>query len=286
MANDAHVPELRFASTVDEAVGELARLGADGAPIAGGTWVMLAPLRRMPTHRSYVALTRVEELRQLVEGDPTSLGGAVTMTELRGLSGPLAALGYAAAHSAPPAIANVATLAGNLRAAPYPGADLVAPLLALDASLELASPDGRSTLPLADYLASRDARPAAELIVRAVVPAPAGRRSAYERLTVRESGEEPVASVAVSVDLAADGSVAGARVAFGSVEDVARRSAAAEAALVGGPLTAERAEAAGKAAQGELSGREGLDAPGWYRVAVLPALVRRAVARLDVTLEA
>jgi carbon-monoxide dehydrogenase medium subunit len=276
LVTDVLVPELHRPATLDEALAALAVDGSEA--IAGGTWIMLAPLHRRPLARRYVAVGALDDLCALDLGDPARIGAAVTHARLAELTGPLAVLGEAA-RGTPLAIGNVATLAGNLRAAPYPAADLVPALLAADAEVEVASASSRNRVALPDYLGSRAERPAGELVVAAIVPSPPGRRSAFERLSVRGGGEEAVASVALSVDLAG-GRVAAARVAVGAVEEVARRCPAAEAALLGEPLSAAAGEAAGAAAGKELEGRDGSDAPGWYRLAVLPALVRRAVERL------
>jgi carbon-monoxide dehydrogenase medium subunit len=208
--------------------------------------------------------------------------GALTthrdLAERLAADGPLAALARAAATSAFPAVRNVATVGGNLCAGPFPEADLVPALLALDAEVEVAGPGGRSRRPVQAVLDERPAR--GELVVAVHVPAPAGRHSGFERLTVRGGGEYALASIALSVDLAPDGTVAAARVAVGAVEHRARRCPAAEAALTGRRLDDEAVDAAGHAAAGELESRDGVDAPGWYRLAVLPALARRAAAAI------
>jgi len=66
------------------------------------------------------------------------------------------------------------------------------------------------------------------------------------------------------------------------VEPVARRWERLEAALVGRPLDpAQAAEVAAELAD-EFTGRDSVELPAWYRVSVLPSLVRRAaVAALD-----
>ncbi|MHA6794422.1 FAD binding domain-containing protein [Pseudonocardia bannensis] len=276
---------VRRPATVADAVRDLAELGADGAPLAGGTWVMRAPLRGVPVARVYVALDGLAELRDIRTGDGVvEIGAGVTHAELAAVDGPpaLAGLVEAARRSAFPAVRSVATVGGNIAAVGFPEADLVPALLAADARVVLATPEGERTEDLATYLASRPGRPAGELIVRVVVPVPAGRRSAFERLTVRGGGEYAVASVALSVDL--DGAtVSAARVAVGGVEKAARLSSAAAAVLVGSPLDEATAERAGQAAANGCTAREGLDAPGWYRLAVLPALARRAAAALTST---
>jgi carbon-monoxide dehydrogenase medium subunit len=273
------VPEVSFPGSIEEAVDELAGLGPDGAALAGATWVMRAPLRREPFRPQYVALRRLDELRHLRPGDPTVIGSLVTHAGVAALDGPLAGLGEAARRSAFPAVRNIATLGGNLCADPFPEADLVPALLALEARVDVASPAGRDSVELEAFLAARP-RPDGELVVGVTVPAPSGRRSAFERLTVRSGGEYAVASVAVALDLDTDGVVSAARVAVGVVEPVACRVAAAEAALTGLRVDAEVAEEAGSAVVEGLSARDGVDAPGWYRVAVLPALLRRALLRL------
>ncbi|MCY4086508.1 MAG: FAD binding domain-containing protein [Actinomycetia bacterium] len=270
------IPELIRASTVDEAAAELARLGEDGEVIAGGTWVMLGPLYRRPTRMHYVAVGHLEELRHIDAGGG-SIGAAATHTDLAALDGELAVLAQAA-RGTPTAIGNVATVAGNLCASPYPAADLVPALLVLDATVEVAAGSERSELPLSEFLAGERPQPGT-LVTRCVTHAPTGSRSRYERLTVRRGGEEAVASVALSVDF--DGEVvASARVAFGSVEELSARCPQAEQELTGKPLSEESAAAAGEAVAAQMEARDGLDAPGWYRLKVLPALVKRAARQL------
>ena len=275
--------QVHDAGTVGEAVALLRDLGDDGALLAGGTWILRSPLRGEPFKPHYVAARTIPEMNGSRLGDPARLGALVTHAELGTLergAGALGALAEAARRSAFPAVRNVATIAGNLAARPFPEADLVPALLAGEAVLELAGPDGSERLEVAAYLAGRERRPAGEVIVSVTLPAPGGRRAWFERLTVRHAAEYSLASVAVSVDVGADEVVTDARVAIGAVEAAATRSDAAEAVLRGGSLSSLPGEEAGRAAADALRPRDGLDVPGWYRRAVLPGLVRRAVARL------
>jgi aerobic carbon-monoxide dehydrogenase medium subunit len=263
-------------ATIDEAVDLLASLGADGAVLAGGTWVMREAARR----RHYVSLRRLDGLSAIERnGGDIWIGALATHTDIgmiEGGPGALGALAEAARRSAFPAVRNVATLGGNL-AAPFPEADLVPPLLAAEATLEIANEE--RAVDVQAWVNGE--RPAGALIVAARVPAPPSRRSWFERLTVRGGAEYSIVSVAVSVDLGTDGAVEAARVAVGAVEDVPGRVAAAEAALTGRVLDRAAGDAAGRAAKEVLRARDGLDAPGWYRLEVLPALVARAVMRLS-----
>jgi carbon-monoxide dehydrogenase medium subunit len=279
MAGD--YPELLRPSSLAEAIGELERLDEDGAPLAGCTWIMRAPSRGERLRRVYVSLQHLDELLGVAEGEVSVIGARVTHAELARLAGdgPLGSVREAAQRSANRAVRNVATVGGGLCSAPFPASDLVPALLASEASVLVEGPSGTSSFDLAEFLESRSARPPAELVTAVRVPCPPGRRSSYERLTVRGSSEYPIAAVAVSVDLDG-GAVLAARVAVGGVEDVARRVPEAEAALTGRPLDPAAGEEAGRAAAATMSGRDAVDAPGWYRLAVLPALARRAVAAL------
>jgi len=251
----AQLPSVVSPATLDEALGELARLGDDGAPLAGCTWIMRGGLRREPFKRAYVALRDVEELRRVEHGERTELGPMLTHAELARLDGPLALLAEAARRSASPTIRSVATLGGNLCARGFAEAELATALVALEAELEL---DGRSSLGVEEYLARRPAGLVTRVRVRGA------ERAAYQRLTVLGGGEYPVACAAVAF---ADG---GVRVAVGAVEESPRRWRAAEAALAAG----EEPPAAD-----ELDARDDALAPAWYRRAVLPKLVEKAAAR-------
>jgi len=272
-------PALVRATSIEDAVAQLDELGDDGAVIAGATWIARAHARREPLKGAYVSVRDVPELHEVTLGPVARIGALATHRRLAELGGPLAALGEAARESAFPAVRNVATLGGNVAAGGFAESDLVPALLALDAEVEVATSAGRTRHAIADYLARRGAIPG--LIVALHVPAPEGRRSAFARMTVRGGGEYPIANVALAVDLGADGAtVERARFAVGVLEPAARRSAAAEAALTGRRLDAQAARAAAEAAAPELDSRDGIDAPGWYRAAVLPALAERAAARL------
>lgn len=276
-------PAVLRAETLDEAVAVLGELGDDGAVLGGGTWILRSPLRREPLKARYVALGGIPEVSGAALGDVTRLGAALTHSRLGGLepgAGALGALAEAARRSAFPAVRNVATLAGNLAADPFPEADLVPALLAGEAELDLAGPGGRTRLDVASYLASRTGRPPGEIIVAVELPGGAARRSWFERITVRKAAEYSIASVAVSIDVNRDGRVADSRIAVGAVEEAPRRVEAAEALLRGAALTELPLEEACSALAAEVHPRDGLAAPGWYRQAVLAHLLERALARV------
>lgn len=262
-------------ATVAEAV---AARWAGAAVLAGGTWMMRDPRRGLALPERVVALSGIAELQSVdVFDDRVSFGASVTHSALAGALAGVAGLeGLAAAAigAANPAIRRVATVGGNLCATDFAAADLVPALLALDAQVELALPDGPRMLALSDFLMERAALLKTALLTRVIV-----RRdvvaSAHVRLPLRKAGDYPVAIV--SIARATDG---GTRIAVGSVEPVARRWTALEAALAGQAFTPEEAQALAEKTN-DFIGRDGIEAEGWYRREVLPALVRRAFVALQ-----
>jgi carbon-monoxide dehydrogenase medium subunit len=274
---------LYIAPTLDDAVAALGERGRAGAPLAGATWIMRAPLRQERHDLSYVAISKIASLRGLYIGDrEVSIGACVTHAELaRELaSAPdCRALALAAGNAANPAIRQVATIGGNLCTADFAAADLVPALLALSAEIELQGPRGAERIPLSRFLEIRPSLTPGLLVRRVIVPR-MPRRSVHVRLPLRKAGDYPVAIFSLAVTLDASGAVTGAGAAVGSVEAAARRWHDLEAELIGRPLdpahAAEKAENHCKT----LRARDGVEAPAWYRLKVLPSLVRKAVSAL------
>jgi carbon-monoxide dehydrogenase medium subunit len=270
-----------IARTLGDAVAALADHGEDGAPVAGATWIMRAPLRAEPMKRHLVALGAIDGMRAIdIAADAISIGACVTHAALADALAALPdmhVLAQAAGLSANPAVRAMATLGGNLCTSAFPAADLVPALMCLDALVDLASPRGDERLPLTDFLVRRPVLPPGTLVCRVVVPR-AQRCSAHARLPLRKAGDYPVAIVSVALALSG-GRIAKAGVAVGSVEAVARRWSSLEARLVG---QAPDPEAAAQAARDGMDfiGRDGVEAPGWYRESVLPTLVKRALQSL------
>jgi aerobic carbon-monoxide dehydrogenase medium subunit len=266
----------------------LAALGAgDGArPLAGATWEMRAPLRGEALAGAYVGIGHLDELRDVDLGtEAVGIGACVTHAQLGRSVAEVpgfGALATAAAASANPGIRSMATVGGNLCSTAFAAADLVPALLCLDAEVVIARGEDRRRLPLPDFLASRDALEVGSLLTEVIVPRTTSV-SAHARLTLRAAGDYPVAHVSIGLQLDDEGRVEAARVAVGSVEPVARRWPELEAALTGRPIDPEAGAAAARDASGTLQGRDGIEAEGWYRVSVVPTLVRRALTTTSAT---
>ena len=222
-----HLPE-----TVDDAVAHLA--GTPGATVlAGGTDLMVEVNEghRRPGE-TLVVVNRIAELRswrRAADAATVTIGAAVTYRELE--SGPLAdlvpALAQAARTVGSPQIRNAGTLGGNL-ATCSPAGDGLPVLAALDASVELASAEGRRSVAVTDFMVGvkRTALRPGEMIVSITVPIVEGWQG-YAKVGVRNAMVIAVASACVVLDRAARRSA----IAIGSFGPTILRCAEAEAHL-------------------------------------------------------
>lgn len=244
---------------------------------------MRAPLRQESHQLSYVAISKIAALRELSIGDrEVSIGSCVTHAELAAALASIPdcqALALAAGKAANPAIRQVATVGGNLCATNFAAADLVPALLCLDAEIEMQGPRSAERIPLSRFLEIRASLAPGQLVNRVVVPR-APRRSVHVRLPLRKAGDYPVAIFSLAVTLDASGAVTGAGAAVGSVEQTARRWHELEDELIGRRLDPAHAAERAESHRATLRARDGIEAPGWYRVKVLPSLVRKAVTTL------
>ena len=277
--SESNSPRMSHPCFVGEA---LAELEADGAmAVAGGTWVMRAPLRHEPAAGRLVALHRIEGFQRLdTAGDAISIGPLATHDMLvRHLprTEDVKVLRVAAERAANPGVRRIATIGGNIATSAFAASDLAPALLSLDAEIEIADTGGSRSLTIEDFLGQRAAFQRPWLVTAITVPR--GKRlTAHERLPMRRAGDYPSAIVSVSVDIDDAGLLHDVRIGVGAVEAVARRWNRLEQALAG--RRPEEAEEAARDLVGDFTGRDAVDAPGWYRTSVLPALVRRAFASI------
>ena len=285
-AMNTHSPaSIYVARSLPAALDALNECGSAGAPFAGGTWIMRSPIRHEPHKPHYVAIGKVPELTAIrIDADVGEIGAAVTHAALASALADLPefdVLATAAGRSANPAIRAMATIGGNLSTSEFAAADCVPALLCLDAEVEVSSRGDQGRIDLERFLKIRPTLEAGRLLTRIILPR-RDRKTAHARLPLRKSGDYPAAIVSLAASFDGAARVLAARIAVGSVEPVARRWERLEAALVGRPLDPVRAAEVAAELADEFTGRDSVDVPAWYRVSVLPSLVRRvAVAALD-----
>jgi len=204
----------------------------DAQVLAGGTDFMVEVNCGHRRPRSVISLRRVAEMQQWsVEGEVVRIGAGVPYSRIeRGAIAELApCLAQAARTVGSPQIRNAGTIGGNLATA-SPAGDTLPPLAALEATVEVAGPDGRRRLRIDELVVGpkRTSLDGGELIVSVDVPIVAGHQE-YLKVGTRNAMVISIAGVALVMDVAGRS----IRCALGSVGPVPIRATGAEAFVTG-----------------------------------------------------
>ncbi|CAN5794530.1 xanthine dehydrogenase family protein subunit M [soil metagenome] len=160
-----------------------------------------------------------------------------------------------------------------------PSAELALMACIHEGEVTLRSVRGQRVLAMKDFaLGAREtARSDDELLVELrLLPWPQGHGWGFHEFT-RRHADWAIASAAVLMTLDERGRIEDISVALGAVEDTPRRLASVESALRGAdPVESVFADAVASIAR-ELSPRDDVVAPGWYRVHLAKVLLRRAL---------
>jgi len=223
-------------TSLEEVLGLLKQYGDEAKLMGGGVGLIAFMKERLMSPGHVIDVKDVKEFR-LIENAPgrgLSIGAAVTLTEL--LEGEILKKDYTVLHEAlarvaDPMIRRRATLVGNLCEA-IPWVDSPPALIALDATVSIAGPDGRRSVPVSGFLRGPvdiDLGPS-EIVTAVEIPLAKGSHSAFEKFT--GGSEFSLASVAVM--MSNGGKNRKARVVYGSVNSIPIRSAEVEEAIKDG----------------------------------------------------
>jgi xanthine dehydrogenase small subunit len=212
----------------------------DAQLVAGSTdWGVELNLRHARAALS-IGIDRLTELRELsVQDGWISIGAALTLSEIeRELAGRVPLLAELLPQFGSRLIRNGATLGGNLGTA-SPIGDAAPALLALDASLVLASRDGERTVALAEYFTGyrQSVRRPDELIKSVRIPVPVAPISAFHKIAKRRFDDISSVAVAYALRLDPAGTVTQIQIGLGGVAATPLRALDTEAALTGRPWT-------------------------------------------------
>lgn len=209
------------AATIEEAVQLLA--GGGCKILAGGTDLAIVIRDRRAEFDSLVDVTRIAGLRGINHQDGVVvIGGAITFSELAAdqtIRDRAACLAEAARQVGSTQIRNMGTVAGNI-ANGSPAADVVVPLVALNACLTVVSVRGTRAVPLEEVLNAVPGRvnlAADELIadVNFRLPHPTAV-SCFVKLGRRNALSIARLSVAMMVGLDQDGTIGQVAIAVGA----------------------------------------------------------------------
>ena len=273
--------DLEIPETLEDALG----LMAGGAtPLAGGTSLLVDMRAGNVRPERVISLARLGGMRRFEARDGRiAIGGGTTLSDL--LRDPLiaehgASLADAARVFAGQMVRNTATVAGNI-ACGSPAADLVPPLMALDAEIELVSKSGTRAVKLAGYFTGykQTARQPGELIAGISWPQRRpGSADLFYKLARRRGDAITVVGVAVALVLQ-DGVCKQVRIALGAVAPTVIRATGAEALLEGQAPDAALIDKAAKQASRECTPIDDIRASADYRRHAVHMLVRRLVGQ-------
>ncbi len=272
-------------------LGEAVNILADKHPklVAGGTDMMVM-VKSGYRPQAWMDLTALEVLRGISLARNELVIGAMTLhAEIA--QDPLVqeyarALADAAAKVGSPQIRNMGTIGGNIANA-SPAGDLLPPLYALNARLDLVSKSGRRIVPVNEVFTGpkRTSIRADELIGWIRVPARDGLWSDYARLGTRNALSISKVGVALAARVErAGGGVARLRdcmIALGSVAPTVVYAESAMDLLEGRQLTGELVQQVALAAQNDARPIDDIRSTAAYRRAMVAVLVRRLLERVE-----
>ena len=271
------------ANTVSEAVAAL-HANPNARVIAGGSDVLIRlrdgkmPAADLVCIRSIPELLGVTETAEGLRIGPATPFNQVAAHPLVQKYIPVLAEGVSQVGG--PQVRNVGTVGGNISNGATSG-DSAPALFALNAKLELISPEGKRIVPIAEFYKGPgkvDFKPA-ELLTAILVAKEnyLGYRGQYIKYSIRKAMD--ISTLGVAAWCKMDGNkIADVRIAMGVAAPTPIRCAKAEALLVGAELNAAVIEQAATIAVTEGRPRTSWRATKEFRLQLIHELVNRAVA--------
>ncbi len=270
-------------SSVQEALGLLAKWGDDGRAIAGGHSLIPMMKLRLAKPAHLVDLRDIADLKGIrADGNDIVIGAMTTQYELIGsnlLVSKIPILRETSLQVADPQVRYVGTLGGNV-ANGDPGNDMPAVMMCLGATYHVMGKAGERRVAAREFYqgAYFTALEAGDLLTAVRIPMPpAGHGYAYEKLK-RKIGDYATAAAAVVLTMSG-GKVASCSIGLTNVAETPLWAEEAAKILNGSSLdaaTVKRAVAAAEAITAPAADARG---PAAYRTKMAGVMLTRALAR-------
>jgi carbon-monoxide dehydrogenase medium subunit len=262
--------------SLDDALAALREGGEDAKPLAGGHSLLPLMKLRLAAPSLLVDLRRVPGLDGIRRGNGTWRIGAMTRHHAVATGG-LGLASTAAATIADQQVRNRGTIGGTLVHGD-PASDMPAVLLAAEGSVVIRGPGGEREVAAADLFQDflTTAVGEGEVLTEVRLPALDGWGHGYRKFNRRREDWAMVAACAL-VKKASDGSCEDVRIGLTHMGSTPLRATAAEDALRGQPLDADRIAAAAEQAAEGTEPPADLNASADYKRHLARVLCRRAL---------
>ncbi len=276
--------EIEYArpATVDEAL-ELLATHDNARALAGGQTLLNALKLRLLGPERVVDITRIDALRgiRIADDGGLEIGATTTYAELTEAVDVWAVrpvVAEVASIIADVQVRNRGTIGGNA-CLNLPVGHFPPVLVAVDAGMTIAGPDGERTVPASEFFETTftTAVRTGELLTRIRIPA--RRPGEADAFLAMSAGKESKSIVHVAASLRLDGAVAEARVVLGCVSPRPLRAAAVEERLVGTDADEKTVQAAVAGLGATLTPVSDVNASADFKRHVAEVLVERAVVQ-------
>jgi CO/xanthine dehydrogenase FAD-binding subunit len=285
----AYVPayDLRVPGSLSEALALLAHEPGIWQPFAGGTDLMVLLESGKLSHKRFLSVAKLDDLRGIdVAPDSIVMGALTTYTEIQRepvLRGEFRLLCAAARETGSIATQNRGTLGGNIVNA-SPAADSPPALLVYDAEIELVSERGARWVPYHGFHTGyKKMQLAPDELLRAIrLP----RRSALWRQYYRKVGTRKAQAISkvclAGTALFENGTIRDIRIALGSVAPIVLRAVKTEDALRGSSVTPTVIANAKETLAQEIAPIDDIRSTARYRMRVAQNLLEEFLSQLAI----
>jgi carbon-monoxide dehydrogenase medium subunit len=272
------------ANDVGHAVALLGEHGAKAKILAGGTDLLVELKHASHDPEIIVDVSRLRELKTITIADNgLHIGALATHSAIMNspvIRGMFPALVEAAHSIGAVQTRNLGTLGGNLVTC-VPSMDSGPALIALDASVTVASSSGQRRMPLADLFVGprKTSLKPDDLLIDIVIPKEnLDKPAAFEKFGLRKGQALALVNAAASFWVGDKSVFVAPRIALGAVAPTVIRARKAEAFLDGCKISAEAMAEAGRIAAIEAKPISDFRASADYRRDLVAVLVKRALA--------
>ena len=266
---------------------KMAKQGKRVHPIAGGTGILVDIRQGIVKPECLVDIGFIPELKQIQIANGTiTLGAAVVLNEIaqsQVLKQHCEFLVEAAKSIGSPQVRNRGTVGGNIVSA-SPAADMVPPLMALDAEVILQSKGTSRTVPLGKFMKGpklTQKRRDEILTLIKFKGLSKSQKGTFYKLGKRRSLAISIINLAIAATISKTGSnLEDIRIAVGAVAPTALRIREAENILLGGAISKERIAKAAETASAIIKPITDIRGSEGYRRLVVKSILMEQLTKL------